>query len=133
MAEVVSALESLLSLQQKTNDLLQAAGKAKYSATVNKFSMAAIDNNSGKKPIDRKREEDDINLSRYFVKEAKENRSSVIVDPQVLEEATNEQLSATCDLTYRCLEQLGRNRPTMKEVTMELQRIRKLAKQDRNR
>ncbi|KAI3814764.1 hypothetical protein L1987_14408 [Smallanthus sonchifolius] len=47
MDEVVSTLESLLSLQQKTNDLLQAAGKTKFSTTVNKFSMAAIDNNSG--------------------------------------------------------------------------------------
>ncbi|KAI3754674.1 hypothetical protein L1987_54461 [Smallanthus sonchifolius] len=130
MAEVVSTLESLLSLQQKTNDLLQAAGKTKFGTTVYKFSMAAIDNNLGmefgfrmpekrklfilrekflqqngalsfrKKPIDRKRNEDDINLSKYFLKEAKENQSRVIVDRQVLEEATDEQLSATYDLVY---------------------------------
>ncbi|KAI3755769.1 hypothetical protein L1987_55575 [Smallanthus sonchifolius] len=173
MAEVVSTLESVLNLQEKTNNLLQAAWKTRFGRKVDKFSITATNKHSGmefgfripkkrkllmlrekilqqneaksfinfpikilqlkincfgKKPIDREIMEDGINLSTYFVRETKENRLREIVDPHVLEAATDEQLSAACDLVHRCLEPLGGNRPSMKEVTMELQRIRKLGK-----
>ncbi|XP_076937668.1 wall-associated receptor kinase 5-like [Bidens hawaiensis] len=83
---------------------------------------------TGKKPFDREIDEDDKRLSTYFVKKTKDDGLLDIVDPQVLQEATDEQLSASRDLVYRCLEPLGVNRPSMKEVTMELDRIRKSGK-----
>ncbi|KAD4179698.1 hypothetical protein E3N88_28289 [Mikania micrantha] len=88
---------------------------------------AHVEGTIGKKPFDRERNDDDKSLSTYFVKEFEDNRLREIVDPQVLDEAIDEQLNATCNMVYRCLEPSGGNRPSMKEVTLELDRIRKLA------
>ncbi|KAI3827292.1 hypothetical protein L1987_01365 [Smallanthus sonchifolius] len=72
-------------------------------------------------PID----EEDTNLAAYSVHAERENQLLKIVDRQVLEEATDEQLEAACNLSCRCLDREGLNRPSMKEVSMELERLRK--------
>ncbi|KAI3670967.1 hypothetical protein L1987_87612 [Smallanthus sonchifolius] len=82
----------------------------------------------GLKAVDYERRQEDRFLALYFVKAKRENRLLKIVDCQVLEEAVDEQLEEVCYLVCRCLDMRGENRPSMKEVTMELERIRKFSK-----
>ena len=56
----------------------------------------------------------------------KENRLFEIVEPRVLREGTLEQLQVVGDLVKRCLNVHGNDRPTMKEVAMELEGLKKL-------
>nr|GFA86773.1 wall-associated receptor kinase 2-like [Tanacetum cinerariifolium] len=78
-----------------------------------------------KRPIGMERCLEDRNLATYFVKENKEDRLHEIIDQQVVEETTDEQLKAACDLVYRCLKVASGDRPSIKEVTMELESLRK--------
>ncbi|XP_076925744.1 uncharacterized protein LOC143588690 [Bidens hawaiensis] len=91
------------------------------------FGVVLAELLTGSKAIDRNRSFEETNLATYFVKAKREDRLGEIVDRQILVEATDEQLEAACSLVSRCLELEGRNRPSMKEVTMELERIRKFS------
>lgn len=57
-----------------------------------------------------------------------ENRLFQILEPQVVREGTPEQLEAMSELIKRCLHLNRDERPTMKEVAMELEILRKLTK-----
>lgn len=63
------------------------------------------------------------NLSNYFLQELKEGRITSIVDSQVLEEATEEEINGVSSLAELCLRLHGEERPTMKQVEMELQNL----------
>ena len=58
----------------------------------------------------------------------KENRLFQILDPRVLREGNLEQIQAFAELVKRCLKLNGEDRPTMKEVAMELEGLRKFTK-----
>lgn len=55
-----------------------------------------------------------------------ENRLFDIIDERVMKEGEKEHIMAVANLAGRCLELNGKKPPTMKEVTMELEGIRKL-------
>ena len=55
----------------------------------------------------------------------KENRLCKILEPRVVREGALEQLQAAGELVKRCLYLSGADRPTMKEVAMELEGLRK--------
>ncbi|KAJ0520873.1 putative protein kinase RLK-Pelle-WAK family [Helianthus annuus] len=93
------------------------------------FGVVLAELLTGKKPIDAQRGLEDTNIATYFVKAKKQNRLHGILDHQVVKEATDDQLKAACDLACRCLNQVGGNRPSMKDVTMELETLRKFSKQ----
>uniref|UniRef100_A0ACD5WL52 Uncharacterized protein n=1 Tax=Avena sativa TaxID=4498 RepID=A0ACD5WL52_AVESA len=63
------------------------------------------------------------NLSSYFVQELKEGRITSIVNSQVLEEATKEEINRVASLAEVCLRLHGEERPTMKHVETELQTL----------
>ncbi|KAJ0699607.1 putative protein kinase RLK-Pelle-WAK family [Helianthus annuus] len=93
------------------------------------FGVVLAELLTGKKPIDAQRGLEDTNIATYFVKAKKQNRLLEILDHQVVKEATDDQLKEACDLVCRCLNQVGGNRPSMKDVTMELETLRKFSKQ----
>ncbi|XP_037410651.1 wall-associated receptor kinase-like 8 [Triticum dicoccoides] len=62
-------------------------------------------------------------LSSYFLHEFSEGRITAIVSPQVLEEATEEEINGVASLAERCLRLHGEERPTMKQVETELQTL----------
>ncbi|KAE9445008.1 hypothetical protein C3L33_23094, partial [Rhododendron williamsianum] len=58
----------------------------------------------------------------------KENRLYQILEPRVVKEGTLEQLQAIAELVERCIYVKSEERPTMKEVAMELESFRKYRK-----
>ncbi|KAI8558885.1 hypothetical protein RHMOL_Rhmol04G0130800 [Rhododendron molle] len=92
------------------------------------FGMVLAELMTGKKPICLERSEAERNLATYFIVSMKENRLSQILEPRVLREGTLEQLQAIAELVKRCLCLKSEERPAMKEVVTELERLRKYRK-----
>ncbi|XP_012844332.1 PREDICTED: wall-associated receptor kinase-like 1 [Erythranthe guttata] len=76
-------------------------------------------------PLSTEKSEEEINLATYIVLSVKENRLLQTVDPRILREGSFEQISAVAETVKRCLELKSEERPTMKEVTIELEMLRK--------
>ncbi|XP_057429341.1 wall-associated receptor kinase-like 1 [Lotus japonicus] len=72
------------------------------------------------------------NLASYFVQCMEDNSLFDIVDKRITKEGKREHVIAVANLVKRCLELNGRKRPTMKEVTLELEEIRKLERKSSN-
>ncbi|KAL8246320.1 hypothetical protein R6Q59_007536 [Mikania micrantha] len=89
------------------------------------FGVVLAELMTGKKPIGVDRTNKEKNLATYFVTSVKENRLFEIVEPRLLREGTLEQLQAVGNIVKRCLSFIGDDRPTMREVAMELEGLRK--------
>ncbi|KAL6574587.1 hypothetical protein OROMI_011872 [Orobanche minor] len=89
------------------------------------FGVVLIELLTGKKPIDMERSQEQRNLTTYFIVSVKENRLFQILEPRVVREGSLEQLQAIAELIKRCLHMNSEDRPTMKEVAMELEGLRK--------
>ncbi|KAB1211686.1 Wall-associated receptor kinase-like 22 [Morella rubra] len=59
-------------------------------------------------------------LAAYFTDSMEENNLLNIIDNRVLEDGEKEEIIVVANLTRRCLNVSGRERPTMKEVATEL-------------
>ncbi|KAK4483786.1 hypothetical protein RD792_010990 [Penstemon davidsonii] len=89
------------------------------------FGVVVAELMTGRKPLSPENTEAERNLSTYFVMSIKENRLFQILDPRILREGSLEQIREVAELVKRCLKLNGEERPTMKEVSMELERLRK--------
>ncbi|XP_062081335.1 wall-associated receptor kinase-like 1 [Humulus lupulus] len=96
------------------------------------FGVILVELLTGQKAISATRSEEGISLATYFIMTMEENNSSLfnILDSQVLKEAPKEEIIVVADLAQRCLHLSGRNRPTMKEVAKELERIQVIDNKD---
>ncbi|KAK8675652.1 hypothetical protein V6N13_033717 [Hibiscus sabdariffa] len=80
---------------------------------------------SRQKPISSSQSEEVVrSLVNFFLLSMKENSLQDIVDPMVMNDGPEEEMAAVAKLAKRCLNLNGKKRPTMKEVAMELERIR---------
>ncbi|XP_076895600.1 wall-associated receptor kinase 2-like [Bidens hawaiensis] len=89
------------------------------------FGVVLAELITGKKPIGVDRSNAEKNLATYFVNSVTENHLYEVVEQRVLREGSLEQIQAIGDLVKRCLNPHGRDRPTMKEVVVELDNLRK--------
>lgn len=62
----------------------------------------------------------------FFNTSLNQNRLFQILDARVVREGNSEQLQTMAELIKRCLHLNREERPTMKEVAMELETLRKL-------
>ncbi|XP_062081367.1 wall-associated receptor kinase-like 1 [Humulus lupulus] len=99
------------------------------------FGVVLVELLTGQKAIFATRsEEEGRSLATYFMVTMEERSSSLfdILDGQVLKDAPKEEILIVADLAKRCLHLNGRNRPTMKEVAKELERIQGIDNKDSN-
>nr|XP_017224752.1 PREDICTED: wall-associated receptor kinase 2-like [Daucus carota subsp. sativus] len=92
------------------------------------FGVVLAELLTGRKPLLLDSPAEEKNLATYFIMSVKENRLFQILEPRVVREGSLEQLEAAGKLVKRCLSLNGEDRPTMKEVAMELEGIRKYTK-----
>ncbi|KAK9054947.1 hypothetical protein SSX86_026026 [Deinandra increscens subsp. villosa] len=89
------------------------------------FGVVLAELLTGKKPLCMERSEEERNLATYFVMSLKENHLFQILESRVVREGTLEQLQQIGELVKRYLNLEGDVRPTMKEVAIELEGLRK--------
>ncbi|GKB62085.1 kinase RLK-Pelle-WAK family protein, partial [Tanacetum coccineum] len=92
-----------------------------YTVKVSDFGASRTWSNT----IGADRINEEKNLATYFVNSVKENRLFGIVEPRLLREGTLDKLHTLANLVKRCLSLQSHDRPTMKEVAMELDGLRK--------
>ncbi|XP_027088455.1 wall-associated receptor kinase-like 1 [Coffea arabica] len=94
------------------------------------FGVVLVELLTRKKPISASESEEDshLNLATRFLTLMDENRVDSILDRQLLHESMEEEIMAVAKLAQRCLDLNGKNRPTMKEVAIELENIKRAAK-----
>ncbi|XP_010273357.1 PREDICTED: wall-associated receptor kinase 2-like [Nelumbo nucifera] len=92
------------------------------------FGIVLVELLTGRKALDFDRPENEKNLATHFVTSMKEENVLVILEDRVLQEASEDQLKEVTNLANRCLSVKGEERPTMKEVAMELEGLRRYSK-----
>ncbi|KAJ0681204.1 putative protein kinase RLK-Pelle-WAK family [Helianthus annuus] len=89
------------------------------------FGVVLAELLTGKKPLCMERTEEERNLAAHFIMSLKEDRLFQILEPRVVREGTLEQLQQNGALVKRCLSLTADERPTMKEVTIHIEGLRK--------
>ncbi|KAK4709486.1 hypothetical protein R3W88_030411 [Solanum pinnatisectum] len=92
------------------------------------FGVVLAELLTGRIPLDTTASEDKRNLAAFFVRSIKENRLFQVLETRVLREGSFEQCQGVAELAKRCLTLTSEERPTMKEVAMELEGLRKFTK-----
>ncbi|KAL8034904.1 hypothetical protein ABFX02_12G061100 [Erythranthe guttata] len=92
------------------------------------FGVVIAEMMTGRKPLSNTENDKEKSLATFFVRSVKEDRLFQVVDQRVLREGSMEQIQAAGQLVKRCLKMEGEERPTMREVAMELEGLRKFSK-----
>ena len=89
------------------------------------FGIVLIELLIGRKPILSTRLEEWKSLASYFILSMKEDRLFDFLDARVVKEGRKEEINEIAFLARQCMNLSGKKRPTMKEIAIELERIRK--------
>lgn len=87
------------------------------------FGVVLVELLTGQKPISLTRSEDSCNLVAHFIILMEENKLLENLDPEVMK-GDKENVVSIAELAKRCLNSVGKNRPTMREVASILEGIR---------
>ncbi|KAJ4812107.1 Wall-associated kinase family protein [Rhynchospora pubera] len=98
-------------------------GHLSEKSDVYSFGVIIVELLTRKKPIFTNSFGEPINLSNCFLQALKGGSLAELLDNQVLEDSTSEEIAAMINLVEMCLKMRGEERPTMKEVEMRLQII----------
>ena len=92
------------------------------------FGVILVELLTGRKALSFQMPEEERNLAMHFVSAMKKDRLLKIIDHHVLLEENTEQIKEVAMLAKKCLKVRGEERPPMKEVAMELEGLRAMAK-----
>ncbi|KAF3962944.1 hypothetical protein CMV_012610 [Castanea mollissima] len=92
------------------------------------FGVVMAELLTGKKALSFDRPEIDRNLAISFMTAIKEDRLFQILENHIVNEDNIKQLKEFANLAKSCLSLRGEDRPSMKEVAMELERLRSMGK-----
>ncbi|KAG6665827.1 wall-associated receptor kinase-like 20 [Carya illinoinensis] len=95
------------------------------------FGVVLLELLTSQKAIDFNREEDDVNLAVYVRRMVEEERLMDAIDPMLKDGASTfemETMKALGFLALSCLEERRQNRPSMKEVSEEIEYIMSIAR-----
>ncbi|KAI3991446.1 hypothetical protein MKX01_000533 [Papaver californicum] len=93
------------------------------------FGVVLVELMTAEMPLSQERSEKQRSLAPYFISFVEENKLFQLIDARILNEGTPEQFIAAADLAKRCLRLNGEERPTMRQVTTELESLRGVEKQ----
>ncbi|PPR94649.1 hypothetical protein GOBAR_AA26024 [Gossypium barbadense] len=88
------------------------------------FGVVIVELLTGKKAVSTFGSQEKRGLVSYFMSSMEENHLLDIVDAEIGKDDQKDEVVAAAEIAKRCLNLDGRYRPTMKEVAMELERIR---------
>jgi serine/threonine protein kinase len=91
------------------------------------FGVILLEILTGQLPLKLDGSERQRSLSLIFLSAMKENNLDAVLVSHVKGQESMELLRGLADLAKRCLDMCGENRPSMKEVADELNRLRKLS------
>ena len=92
------------------------------------FGVVIVELLTGEKAISSTRTQEIKSLATYFIHSMEESNLFDIIDARVMNDANKEEIIAVADLAKKCLNLNGKNRPTMKEVAIQLESVQKLRK-----
>ncbi|TYI07291.1 hypothetical protein ES332_A10G218200v1 [Gossypium tomentosum] len=87
------------------------------------FGVVLVELLTGEKPVSFEREENSRSLASYFTNLMETNQVMDIFDSRIVKEVKHEEVMMVAKLAYQCLSLSGKKRPTMKEVSIELEQI----------
>ncbi|KAM0935342.1 putative protein kinase RLK-Pelle-WAK family [Dioscorea sansibarensis] len=90
------------------------------------FGVVLVELLTGENPVSFGRSKDNDNLVFHFITLVEENRLIEGLDKETIEDAGIMQLIAVAQLAKKCLNVKGEERPTMREVAVELEALRRL-------
>ena len=92
------------------------------------FGVILVELLTVEKALSFDRPEMERNLASYFLSFFKDNRLFEVLEKHIASEGNVEQLKEVANLASRCLRLKGEDRPTMREVTSELEGLRNIKK-----
>ncbi|KAL4372078.1 hypothetical protein AHAS_Ahas06G0229800 [Arachis hypogaea] len=92
------------------------------------FGVVLAELLTGEEPLSFDRSEEKRSLAIYFLSCLKANRLSDAIQDGILNEKNEQEIKEVAILAAKCLSLKGEDRPSMKEVAMELEGIRVLQK-----
>ena len=92
------------------------------------FGVVLVELLTGEKAISSTRTQEIKSLATYFIHSMEESNLFDIIDARVMNDANKEEIIAVANLAKMCLNLNGKNRPTMKEVAIQLESVQMLRK-----
>ncbi|XP_021283924.1 putative wall-associated receptor kinase-like 16 isoform X2 [Herrania umbratica] len=92
------------------------------------FGVVLVELLTGRKALAFDKPEEERSLAKYFLSSVRKGRLFDILESHLVDEENRDQIMEVAKLAMRCLEVKGEERPSMKEVAMELERLRLIEK-----